>query len=519
MSHIVPALSEPENASAARDSDLWRRLVSATKDYAIFFIDAQGFVRTWNHGAELTKGYGRDEIIGRHVSTFYTAEDRERGLPGRLLELAAQDGRAEDEGWRVRKDGTRFWADVVVTALQAEDGRLEGFVEVTRDRTERRRVSEALRASEERFRVLVEGVKDYAIFMLDRHGYVATWNIGAERIKGYTAKEIIGQHFSRFYDPAEVATGLCDRELEIAAREGRFEDEGWRVRKDGTRFWANVVITGLRDASGQLAGYAKVTRDLTERRRVEEQRIRIAQMQEAVRVRDEFLTIVSHELKTPLTALQLQLQSLLQRTDAMDQKVTSKLERANRSGDRLADLIESLLDMSRIATGRLVLDRETCDLAELVRQVAEDLRMAAAKAGSELELQLAGPISGVWDRVRLEQVVINLLANAIKYGAGAPITICLRLEEGEALLVVRDRGPGVPDSDRERIFGRFERAASTRNYGGLGIGLYVTREILTAHAGSIRVENAPGGGAEFIVRLPAQPAADALTGARPRHLH
>jgi PAS domain S-box-containing protein len=354
----------------------------------------------------------------------------------------------------------------------------------------------------ELLRQLVRAVKDYAIFMVDPAGYVLTWNEGAELVKGYQAREILGRHTSTFYLPEDRARQLPELLLAEAAARGRVESEGWRVRKDGTRFWADVVITCLRDEQGTITGYAKVTRDLTERRRLEEQRIHLAQMQEAVRVRDEFLTIVSHELKTPLTALQLQLQSLLQRTEALDQRVTSKLERATRSGDRLAGLIESLLDMSRIATGRLTLDREECDLAGLVEQAVEDLRLAAAKVGSTLLLERAESITGLWDPARLEQVVINLLSNAIKYGQGTPVHVTLEEEDGAALLVVRDHGPGVAEEDRERIFERFERAASARHYGGLGIGLYVAREILTAHGGTISVEGAPGGGAQFVVRLP-----------------
>jgi PAS domain S-box-containing protein len=246
-------------------------MVEGVKDYAIFMLDTEGRVATWNAGAERLKGYRADEIIGQHFSRFYPPEEVERGKPEHELRVAAAEGRFEDEGWRVRKDGARFWGNEVMTAIRDEAGTLRGFSKVVRDMTERKRTEEALRESEKRFHMMVEGVKDYAIFMLDTEGRVATWNAGAGRIKGFRADEIIGQHFSRFYPPEEVQRGKPEHALRVAAAEGRFEDEGWRVRKDGARFWANVVMTAMRDEAGTLRGFSKVTRDLTERKRVEDE--------------------------------------------------------------------------------------------------------------------------------------------------------------------------------------------------------------------------------------------------------
>ncbi len=254
----------------------FRLLVEQVSEYAIFLLDIEGNVQSWNKGAERIKGYRADEIVGRHFSTFYLPQDRWKCAYE--LGVATREGRVEDEGFRVRKDGTLFWANVVITCLRDANGKIVGFGKVTRDLTERRRSEESLRESEERFRLLVESVKDYAIFRLEPSGHVATWNVGAERIKGYRADEIIGEHFSRFYPPEDVRAGKCEMELGVAAREGRFEDEGWRIRKDGSRFWANVVITALRNAAGELVGFAKVTRDLTEHKAAEEQRIRMGQL-------------------------------------------------------------------------------------------------------------------------------------------------------------------------------------------------------------------------------------------------
>jgi len=338
--------------------------------------------------------------------------------------------------------------------------------------------------------------------MLDTRGYVMTWNPGAERIKGYRPEEIIGQRFTRFYPEEEVLAGKCERELVEAVRDGRFEEEGWRIRKDGSRFWANVVITAVHDSAGRHVGFAKVTRDLTERRKLEEERVRVVQAQEALRLRDEFLSIASHELKTPLTALQLQLQSLRERVESMDGRMVTKLDRAARSSERLADLVETLLDVSRLATGRFELHPQGFDLAEAVGDVMERLREAATHARCELILKHDGALRGTWDRLRIEQVLTNLLSNAIKYAAGTPIEVSLSGEGDTAVLEVSDQGPGIPEEALPRIFDRFERASEVRHYGGLGLGLYVVREIVKAHHGMVTVHNRPGGGACFIVRLP-----------------
>ncbi len=241
-------------------------LIDAVTDYAIFMLDTEGFVRTWNPGAERIKGYPRSEIIGQHFSRFFTPEDQANGLPSLILREAAKHGRYEAEGWRIRKGGTRFWANAIVDTIRNDAGEPIGFVKITRDVTERKAAQEALLESERRFRLLVEGVSDYAIYMLDPNGIITNWNIGAERMKGYTASEIIGEHFSKFYSKEERKSGLPVHVLETAARTGRYESEGWRHRKDGSRFWASVVMDAIKDDTGRLIGFAKITRDITERK-------------------------------------------------------------------------------------------------------------------------------------------------------------------------------------------------------------------------------------------------------------
>jgi PAS domain S-box-containing protein len=260
-----------------QSEERFHRLIDAVTDYAIYMLDAEGNVATWNPGAERIKGYTAGEIVGHHFSRFYGPEDRLAGKPAHVLDVVRQSGHFEEENWRVRKDGTRFWASVVITALKNDCGALVGFVKVTRDLTERRRAEEALRSSEERFRLLIDNTSDYAIYMLDPSGVVTTWNSGAERMKGYSTQEIVGRSFECFFPDDDRAAGKPAKELALALADGRFEDEGWRVRKDGTRFWANAVLTPLRDSQHDLIGFAKVTRDLTLRRNAEEQERKLLQ--------------------------------------------------------------------------------------------------------------------------------------------------------------------------------------------------------------------------------------------------
>jgi PAS domain S-box-containing protein len=362
------------------------------------------------------------------------------------------------------------------------------------DDSDRQGLDEAMRQNEERFRLLIETVRDYAIFMLDVDGYVATWNPGAARIKGYTADEIIGRHFSTFYPPE---TKGCTA-----------EDEGWRVRKDGSMFWANVVITAIHDSNGTLVGYAKITRDLTERRKLEQERVAHAHAEEAVRLRDEFLSLASHELKTPLTVLQLQLDALRDRV-GIEHATRAKLERSMRAAHRLAELVEALLDVSRIAAGRFELNLEPADLADIVSVAVDRMQEAAAAAGCTLSV-VAEHVLGRWDRSRIDQAISNLLSNSIRYAAGSPIEVSATRDPDGVVIAVRDRGPGLPVDRLSRIFERFERGAPMRHYGGLGLGLYLVREITEAHGGSVVANNPEDGGACFMLRMPIRPTDNPL---------
>ena len=371
--------------------------------------------------------------------------------------------------------------------------------------------------TEQSFRLLVESVKDYAIFMLDPQGIITTWNAGAERLKGYRASEIIGRHFSIFYTPEDRAAGRPERSLERALAEGRYEDEDWRVRKDGSLFCADIVITPLFDESGEHKGYAKVTRDLTEQRRAEEERMRLAHAEEAVRIREEFISVAAHELRTPLNALKLQVAGLKlvasrERDASFDrEQVASRVDRLLRLTDRLANLIERLLDVSRLGIGRISIEQQRMDLVACARDVLTLLETAARHV--KIEFRAPQELFGEWDPMRMEQVVYNLLENAIDYGDGAPIEVTLRRESEAAVLDVVDQGPGIAEKDRNRIFERFASGEPPSHRKGLGLGLYITRAIVEAHGGVIELAPTESG-AHFRIRLPIQPATNA--GDKPR---
>jgi PAS domain S-box-containing protein len=357
----------------------------------------------------------------------------------------------------------------------------------------------ALVESEERFRLLVEGVKDYAIFLLDPEGRVSSWNTGAERIKGYTESEIIGQHFSRFYPEEAIARRWPWRELEIAKAEGRFEEEGWRLRKDGSLFWASVVITALFNDEGVLRGFAKVTRDLTERRRVES-------LEEAGRRMNEFLAVVSHELRTPLNSMLGWIR--LMRSGRLEPDVFERgLTIIERNTVSQAQLIEDLLDVSRIMSGKLRLTIESVDLEPVAKAAVDSIRLAADAKGIQLVLSIDPGVGRVWgDPARLQQVIWNLLSNAVKYtSSGGEVRLEIRSVEASVEISVTDTGEGIDPAFLPHVFERFRQAdaSPTRKHGGLGLGLSIVKHLVEAHGGTVRaVSEGEGKGSTFIVRLP-----------------
>ncbi len=512
--------------SLLQSEERFRLLVASVRDYAIFMLDTEGHVLSWNAGAERFKGYKAAEIIGCHFSRFYPAEALARGLPQHELDVAREVGSFEDEGCRVRKDGSLFWANVVITAMRDESGKLVAYSKVTRDLTQRRHHEEALRQSEERFRLLVEGVTGYAIFMLNVNGQVETWNEGAQRIKGYAADDIVGKHFSIFYPQEAKDSGWPEHELQVASERGSFVDIGWRLRKDGRRFWANVTITALRDENQRLLGFAKLTRDLTESKRMEaiemasEEREQIlgaerdARMsaQRAARVKDEFLATLSHELRTPLNAILGWTQLALKKPASDKLDLARAFEVIDRNARAQAQLIDDLLDLSRITTGKIRLDLQPVSVRDIVLAALESAGpMAEAKEIALSSVLDSGNTTINADSGRLQQVVWNLLTNAIKFTPkGGEIRVRLqRVGDFFIELRVTDTGIGMPASFLPYVFDRFSQrdSSSTRAYGGLGLGLAISRQLVELHGGSIRVTSpGEGQGSSFFVELPISSA-------------
>jgi PAS domain S-box-containing protein len=473
-------------------------LVEAVVDYGIFILDPQGCVVSWNTGAEKLKGYTREEIVGRHFSVFYPPEAVATGWPEEELRRARRLGRFEDEGWRLRKDGSRFWANVVITAIHDESGEIAGFAKVTRDLTERRRHEEELRASEERFRLLVDSLRDHAVFMLDVDGTVRSWNVGALALNGYAAAEIIGRHFSVFYTPQDQSEGKPAAALRIAKFRGRLEEEGWRVRKDGTVFWANVVMTAVYGRSGELIGFAKVTRDMTERHRLEE-------LERSSRRMSEFLAMLAHELRNPLAPIRNAV-TVMQLETLTSPALRNCRDIIDRQLSHMTRLVDDLLDVGRLATGKIKLRMELLRVGEVVARSVETALPLIEARRHALSVELPEqPVYVNGDATRMSQILQNLLVNAAKYTPdGGRIVVKVKAAAGFAALSVSDNGRGIAASDLENIFNLFMQGQNERpDESGLGIGLTLARSLAELHAGTLEARSpGPGQGSTFVFRLP-----------------
>jgi len=479
-------------------------LVQSVTDYAIFMLDRDGRVVTWNPGAARIKGYAENEIVGQHFSCFFIAEDKEAGFPARTLETAATQGRFESEGWRVRKDGSRFWANAVTDAVRDQSGAVIGFAKVTRDITEKVELQNAARERDLQFRMLVKGVADYAIYMLDRQGSVSSWNTGAQAIKGYEEAEVVGQHFSRFYTEEDQAAGAPQRALETALREGKFEAEARRVRKDGSLFWAHVVLDPIYDDAGEHVGFAKITRDITERKQAEEE---LKQAQEALLQSQKLQALgelaggIAHDFNNLMTVVRGSTDFLLRQPDMPVEKRTRYLHAVLETAERATSLTSQLLAFAR----RQPLEPEVIDLSVRLDALGEMLQRTLGST-YDLRLDLAPALWQVEiDPTGLETALLNAVLNARDaMPEGGQLTIATknvsRADSEMVDLSIRDTGEGIPADKIQRVFEPFFTTKPTGK--GTGLGLSQIHGFATQSGGSAEIDSEVGRGTTVHILLP-----------------
>jgi PAS domain S-box-containing protein len=492
---IVPGESHGRlraEAALAASEEQFRMLVSGVRDYAIFLLDPTGHVVTWNAGAARIKGYTAEEIVGEHFSRFYTPEDLAAGKTQLELEVASREGQYEEEGWRVRKDGTRFWASVVLTALRDEHGRLRGFSKVTRDITERR--------ESERIRSIVDNVVD-GIVTFDENATIESFNAAAERIFGFVAAEVVGTDVGRLASESFDWAAPAGRRQEIREVRGR--------RRDGSVFPMDLAV-GAFHFQGRKA-YTAVVRDITERHEAEERLRALAQelsdknaeLARSNQDLDDFAYIASHDLKEPLRGIHNYATFLIEDYAAkLDDDGRAKLMTLARLATRMESLIDSLLQFSRV--GRVELSTGDTDLGELVRATLESLQITLTQQRVEVRVAERMPTIRC-DRVRVGEVFHNLIANAVKYNDKPDKRVEVGWRGGAGgppVLYVRDNGIGIADKHREAIFRMFKRLHGRDKYGGgTGVGLTIVKKLIERHGGRIWVESTPGEGTTFYFTL------------------
>ncbi|HEY8916402.1 MAG TPA: PAS domain S-box protein [Chitinophaga sp.] len=516
----------PAAAALVESGEMYQGMIAEVQDYAILRLDANGVVKSWNLGAEKIKGYKAEEILGKHFSIFYEASDQANGLPQRLIEHARQTGSAKHEGWRVRKDGSRFWGSIVITAMHGGDGAVIGFTKVTRDLTEKKLIDDELkrsseelknsiselRKSEERYHKMVQEVQDYAIIMLDEQGNVISWNVGAERIKGYEASEIIGVNFRIFYPPGDKEAGLPEKLIQIAVETGRATHEGWRVRKDGSRFWGSITITALHGGDNSIIGFSKVTRDLTERKLAEDKmKDYVMQLENKNWELEQFAYVASHDMQEPLRKIQT-FTDIIQ-SNPNNQAILDKyFPKINTSAKRMSMLIKSILDYSRLDK---VKHKVHTDLNMVLESVRFDLELLIQERQAIILHKPLPAIDVYPDQV--SQLFTNILGNALKYCEGQPVVkIASRFLTKEDIknppvdleheyfleLSFQDNGIGFEQQYAEVIFAIFQRLHTRDKYEGTGIGLAMCKRIMKNHSGFMQATGEPGKGACFYTYFP-----------------
>ncbi|HET6929977.1 MAG TPA: PAS domain S-box protein [Candidatus Acidoferrum sp.] len=501
---VLHDITEQKRAEEAlRQSEERYRLLFDSNPHPVWVYDLQSLaILDVNQAAIRNYGYSRGEFLSLTIKDIRPAED----VPALLENTRNTPKDREDIGiWKhLKKNGAQI--DVEVTSHPLEYSGKAARLVVATDITTRKKAEEALRQSEERFRLLISEVVDYAILMLDPEGTVVSWNAGAERIKGYEAREIVGRNFSCFYPAEEVERGKPARQLKLALEQGRVEDEGWRVRKDGSRFWADVVITALHDATGRLRGFAKVTRDVTEQKRAQELILRAKEEAErASKFKDQFLSTMSHELRTPLNAV-LGFSDLLAEElyGPLNDRQRRYVEHIHTGGKHLLRLISDILDLSKIEAGRMELTREDVKVASAITEVSSALYPLAAKKSQSLVQDVDPNLCVRADAMRFKQVLMNLVGNAIKFTQeGGQIKLSAIQVKDQVRIEVRDNGPGISPEQQQKIFEAFYRVAQQGNVTeGTGLGLAITARLVELHGSKLQVESQPGKGACLYFTLP-----------------
>jgi PAS domain S-box-containing protein len=524
-----------KNEELKKSEERYHKMISEVIDYAIILLDKDGKVLDWNKGAEKLNGYSPKEIIGKSFRLFYPKDEKDSQLPERLLAEAVKNGSTAHEGWRIRKDGKRFWGSVAITALHDDQGGIIGFSKLTRDLTDKkiaedkvsnvheelRQANEQLKQSEERYHKMIEEVQDYAIILLSKDGEIQNWNAGAQVIKGYKASDIIGKNFRIFYPQEDRDRKLPEQLLDIARKNGKATHEGWRVRKDGTYFWGSVVITALHNASRELIGFSKVTRDLTEKKAAEDAlKSNAAQLdlknKTLERLNEElssFTHVASHDMKEPLRKIQ-SFAARIESAGFAPDKAKEYIEKIKSSALRMQNLIDDLLSYSQVSNDTS--NMEKVDLNKVLQAAKSDLEVAINDKHAIIDSDRLPAVMGI--NYQLHQLFLNLLSNAVKFSKPdeAPyIVIKAEIIKGPDIpgdgeegnnkyhhISIRDNGIGFEHHDNDRIFEAFQRLHPRHSFSGTGIGLAIVKKVIENHNGIVSAEGKPGVGATFHLYLP-----------------
>jgi PAS domain S-box-containing protein len=539
-----------KNQELRRSEERYHRMIAEVQDYAIVLLNKDGVIQNWNKGAEKIKGYKAEEIVGKNFRVFYTDRDRENQLPDYLINKAAVEGRATHEGWRVRKDGSTFWGSIVITALHDDFNNVVGFSKVTRDLTEKKAADDALkiythqmevkneelesrneelRRSEERYHRMIDEVQDYAIVLLSKEGIIENWNKGAEKIKGYKANEIVGKSFKVFYTETDRNDKVPDRLLEQARTEGKANAEGWRVRKDGTRFWGNITLTALHDDENNVIGFSKVTRDLTEKKAAEDalhaSALTLAEKNKALEAMNQelasFAYVSSHDLQEPLRKIQTFASRIAETEyETLSPKGKDYFIRMQNAALRMQTLIEDLLSYSRTNTAEQKF--ESTDMNKLLEDVKNDLKESIEEKHAVIKSSRLPKLNVITFQFR--QLLTNILSNALKFskesepprinisaeivkGANVPQAVGTRLEEKDFHhIAIQDNGIGFEPEHKFKIFEVFQRLHGRSEYSGTGIGLAICKKIIENHGGFISADSELDQGATFHLYIPVTTA-------------